>query len=194
MISPEYIVGFRVLSQEIDLVPTLRLAIPSFLTSLLTSFPIEQPAGEIETTKAQIKNHFNLLGLLYHALQERYGVARTSEIMRQVLMAGGPVFFREFVPLGPEEGLCRFVQVYRAFERQNIVFDVIEETHSRFEIVVRRCLVYEAFQELGIGELTQWMCDIAFAYFSTYHPRMRYTKDRMIAHGDPTCHEIFTWE
>jgi hypothetical protein len=194
VIAPEYIAGFRALSQEIGLIPTLRLALPSFLRSLSARFPIEQDTGEHQRTKAQIKNHFTLLALLYHALQKGYGAARTSEIMRQVLIAGGPVFFRGFTPLGPKDGLPTFVQIYTAFERQNIVFDVIEETDSRFEIVIRRCLVYEAFQELGIGELTQWMCDIAFAYFSTYHPRMRYTKDRMIARGDPTCHEVFTWE
>ena len=194
MIAPEYIVGFRVLSQEIGLIPTLRLSVPSFLASLSTSFPVEQGAGEHERTKAQIKKHFNLPALLYHALRKRYGAARTGEIMRTVLMAGGQVFFRGFAPLGPEDGLSRFARIYTAFERQNIVFDVIEETGSRFEIVIRRCLIYEAFQELGIGELTQWLCDIAFAYFSTYHPRMRYTKDRMIARGDPTCHEVFTWE
>ncbi len=38
------------------------------------------------------------------------------------------------------------------------------------------------------------MCDIAFNYFSHYHPRMTYAKDRMIARGDETCHEVFIWE
>jgi hypothetical protein len=42
-------------------------------------------------------------------------------------------------------------------------------------------------------EVTQWMCDIAFEYFSCYHPRMTYMKDRMIARGDETCHEVFVW-
>jgi hypothetical protein len=194
MIAPEYRIGFRVLSQEIGLIASLRLVIPAFLRSLTAHPPVKQASTEHEAAKAQIKKHFYLLALLYQALQERHGAARTNEVMRQMLMAGGPVFFRGFIPLGPEDGLSTFVQIYTEFERQNIVFDVVEETGSRFEIVIRRCLVYEAFQELGIGELTRWMCDIAFTYFSNYHPRLRYTKDRMIARGDLTCHEVFTWE
>ena len=87
-----------------------------------------------------------------------------------------------------------FADIYKDFESKNIVFDVIEQSETRFEIEVKRCLIYESFQELGMDELTQWMCDIAFAYFSGYHPRMRYTKDRMIARGDSTCHEVFEWE
>ena len=77
-----------------------------------------------------------------------------------------------------------FARVYKAFERKNIVFDVVEESKERFEILVKRCLIYEAFNELGIADLTQWMCDIAFEYFSCYHPNMTYMKDRMIARGD----------
>jgi hypothetical protein len=70
---------------------------------------------------------------------------------------------------------------------------VIDETDKRFEIEIRRCLVFEAFNELGVPALTQWMCDIAFHYFSRYHPQMTYEKDRMIARGAASCHEVFTW-
>ena len=34
----------------------------------------------------------------------------------------------------------------------------------------------------------------AFAYSSNYHPRIKYSKDRMIASGDATCHAVFVWE
>jgi hypothetical protein len=34
-------------------------------------------------------------------------------------------------------------------------------------------------KKLGVLSLTQWMCDIAFNYFTHYHPRMEYTKERM---------------
>ena len=71
---------------------------------------------------------------------------------------------------------------------------VVEDTGTRFEIVINRCLVFESFDELGIAELSRWMCDIAFEYFNGYHPRLTYQKDRMIARGDSTCHEVFTWQ
>ncbi len=60
--------------------------------------------------------------------------------------------------------------------------------------MIRRCLVYEPFGELGLRNLTPLMCDIAFTYFSDEHPGTKYMKDRMIARGDATCHEIFVWE
>jgi hypothetical protein len=113
--------------------------------------------------------------------------------MRESLLVGGEVFFRGFTRLGPADGLLDFVEVFKKFERQNIVFDVIEETERRFEIVINRCLVFESFKELEVPALTQWMYDIAFNYFSHYHPRMEYTKDPMIARGAETCHEVFIW-
>jgi hypothetical protein len=109
-------------------------------------------------------------------------------------MEGGKVFFRGFRPLRSGEALKDFAGTYKKFEKNNIVFDVMEESENRFEIVVRRCLVFEAFNELGLSALSQWMCDIGFEYFSGYHPRITYEKDRMIARGDSTCHEVFTWE
>lgn len=103
-------------------------------------------------------------------------------------------FFRGFTSLGCEERLADFIKIYKDFESHNAVFNVIEESKQKFEIVIRRCLIYEAFKELGLGNLTQWMCDIAFAYFKNYHPQMKYMKARMIAGGDETCREIFVWQ
>jgi predicted metal-binding transcription factor (methanogenesis marker protein 9) len=34
----------------------------------------------------------------------------------------------------------------------------------------------------------------AFAYVSHYHPRMKYSKESMIARGDDACHGVFVWE
>lgn len=194
MFEPEYRTGFKVLNQEIGIFPTLKVIIPAILKSFRTQYAPPDNADEAEVKKARIKSHFKLLALLYDNLQERYGKGRTNELMQQMLMQGGRDFFRGFAPSGPEGRLTDFTAIYKSFEDNNIVFDVVEESDRRLEIVIRRCLVYEAFEELGLGDLTQWMCDIAFAYFSDYHPRMEYTKDRMIARGADTCHEVFTWK
>ena len=131
---------------------------------------------------------------MYKELKRQLGTEKTNEVMHTVLMRGGQAFFRGFTPLGADGDLMDFVTVYKDFEANNVVFDVIEESHQKFEIVIRRCLIYETFMELGIGDLTQWMCDIASDYFNGYHPRIQYTKDRMIARGDDTCHEVFVWQ
>lgn len=193
MLAPEYRVGFRILKEKIGLVAALKVALAALLRSSKVKFKADRGADEVERTKTNLKNHFKLLVFMVKELEKRYGRARTDEVMREVLLESGEVFFRGFRPLGPDDGLLDFVEVYKAFERENIVFDVIEETEGCFEIVINRCLVFESFMELGVPALTQWMCDVAFNYFSHYHPRMEYMKDRMIARGDETCHEVFTW-
>jgi hypothetical protein len=194
MLEPEYRVGFRILIDEIGLLPTLKISIPSLIKGLGIRYRADEKTSATENKKTAIKNHFKLLALLYRALQKRCGTERTDEIMQRILMEGGRVFFRGFRAMRPGEDLRDFAEVYKAFESNNIVFHVIEESHDKLELVIKRCFIYEAFNELGIGRLTRWMCDIAFAYFREYHPRMTYTKDRMIARGDETCHEVFIWQ
>jgi len=194
MFEPEYRIGFRVLREQLGLRLTLKAVIPAALKSMTINYETGKNLDETERKKERIKNHFRLMAVMYKELVKRFGTQTTNEIMREVLMKGGQAFFRGFAPLGTEDDLTDFIDIYKAFESNNIVFDVIEESKQRFEIVIRRCLIYEAFKELGLGGLTPWMCDIAFAYFKSYHPKMEYTKDRMIARGDDTCHEVFVWQ
>jgi hypothetical protein len=193
ILAPEYRVGFSVLCEELGLWTTLRIAIPAFFSAQLFRHEAIQDSDHADITKAALKNHFQLLANMYHRVEILVGRARTDEIMQKILLAGGDVFFRGFKKLGSGEGLLEFVRIYKQFESNNIVFDVIEESEKRFEIEIKRCLVFEAFNELGIPSLTQRMCDVAFGYFSRYHPCMTYEKDRMIARGSDNCHEVFTW-
>ncbi len=194
MLAPEYRVGFRVLREKIGWWAALNTAIQAFLKTLTVKHKVEKGSDNAEKAKAELKNHFQLLANIHQTLEKKYGKAHTDSIMKDVLLEGGHVFFRGFTRLGPGDKLSEFVAIYKAFEINNIVFDVIEETDKRFEIDIRRCLVFEAFNELGIAALTQWMCDIAFHYFSRYHPHMTYEKDRMIARGADSCHEVFIWD
>ena len=193
MLAPEYRVGFQTLRKKIGSWPAWSIAIRSFFKALMIKHKVEEGSDKTEAAKADLKNHFQLLATMYQMLEKRYGKAHTDEIMKEVLLEGGNVFFRGFTRLRPGETLSDFVAIYKAFELNNIVFDVVEETEKRFEIEIKRCLVFEAFNELGVPALTQWMCDIAFHYFSQYHPKMTYEKDRMIARGADSCHEVFTW-
>jgi hypothetical protein len=115
--------------------------------------------------------------------------------MKAILMEGGKVFFRHFTPIYFCDlyTLLDFIPIYKAFEKQNLIFKVLEESQEKFEVIVKKYLVYEAFEELEIHTITQWMCNIAFNYFNDYQPNIQYIKDRMIARGDDSCHEIFLW-
>ena len=126
-------------------------------------------------------------------MKQQYGEEKTLDVMHKVLKKCGPIFMRGFKRLGPNKDLTDFIPIYKEFESQNLIFDVIEESSNRFEIIVKRCLIYEAFKELGLEKITQWMCDIAFIYFGSYHPKLKYSKDQMIAKGHENCHEVYTW-
>ena len=194
MLAPEYRKGFRVLRKKIGMWPALYIAIPAFLKALIVNHKAIESSDKAETTKADLKNHFQLLANMYQMFEKKYGEVPTDEIMKEVLLKGGEEFFRGFRRLSTGEKLGDFVRIYKEFEQNNIVFEVVEENEKRFEIEIKRCLVFEAFNELGVPTLTQWMCDIAFNYFSGYHSQIKYEKDRMIARGADSCHEVFTWK
>ena len=194
MLEPEYIAGFRVIKDKTGFLSTSKAVIPAVFKSLKVNYAIYASLDETEKKKSRIKNHFKLLAFLYKELRKQYAVERTNEIMHEVLMKGGEAFFRGFTPLCSGDNLMKFADIYKNFEQNNIVFDVVEESEKRFEIIIKRCLIYEAFNEIGLGDLTRWMCDIAAVYFNDYHPKIEYMKDRMIAIGDDYCHEIFVWK
>ena len=194
MLEPEFRVGFRVIKNRIGFLPTLKAVIPAAFQSFKVHDEICKSLDETEKRKLKIRKHFKLLPFLYVELQKQCGGEKLGEIMHEVIMKGGEAFFRGFKHLDPGGNLMEFAHIYKGFEQDNIVFDVIEESEKRFEIIVRRCLIYEAFHELGLGDLTRYICDIAGAYFNDYHPRIEYMKDRMIARGDDSCHEVFFWK
>ena len=194
MFRPEHRVSFQVLKKEVGMCSALRAMIPAVLKSRRTKYEAEKNADEVDKKKTAMKNNFKFLALIYGELQRRYGTPRGTELMRAILMNVAPGFFSGFTPLGPDDDLTDFIKVYKSFECHNLVFDVIEESKERFEIVVRRCLIYESFNELGMAHLAPCICDSAFTYFQSYHPRLKYMKDRVIAKGDDTCHEIFVWD
>jgi hypothetical protein len=141
MLEPEHKVGFRVLLDEIRLPGTAAAVVPALFRSLGVRYTVDEGADEPERAKARIKNPFKLLAFLCKELQVRYGAERANAVVRSAMMEGRLEFFRGFTPLGPENILTDFVKVYMDFERHNIVFDVVEDTDMRFEVVIRWYLV-----------------------------------------------------
>ncbi|MHA2252542.1 MAG: L-2-amino-thiazoline-4-carboxylic acid hydrolase [Candidatus Kariarchaeaceae archaeon] len=193
MFEPEYRASFRVLRREIGLFPTLKITLSSLLKSKKIQFR-DNEFDIIANKKAILKNHFRLLASLYSEMIQHYTEEKTLEVMHKILVQCGPIFMRGFKPLGPNEELINFIPIYKEFESQNLIFDVVKESPTRFEIVVKRCLIYEAFKELGLEKITHLMCDIAFLFFKNYHPQLLYYKDQMIAKGNESCHEVFIWQ
>ncbi|MBD3191756.1 MAG: hypothetical protein GF308_14000 [Candidatus Heimdallarchaeota archaeon] len=194
MLPPEYRIGFSVLRKELGLWPALRVLLSAYRKARKLHFEVQEDFALADRKKVELKNHFKLFAQMFKELDICYGRQRAEEVIEKVLKTAGPVFMRGFSPIPPDGPLSDFIPIYKSFESQNLMFEVIEESEERFEIIVHRCLIYEAFKELGIENVAKWMCDVAFIFFNNYHSNLTYTKDRMIARGDDTCHEVFLWQ
>jgi hypothetical protein len=93
MLAPEYRVGFRLLAKKIGFWRALSVGIRAFFGALPVNHKVENASDQAEVTKADLKNHFQLLANMYQILEKQYGNERTDEIMESVLLAGGNVFF-----------------------------------------------------------------------------------------------------
>lgn len=195
MVEPENRIAFREIKGELGLWATLKCFASIALKSLKVSYKTGNDLDEIDKLKESHKEHFKLVPLLYNELQKRLGTDRAKEVMRRVIIKSGQSFVTGFAPLAPsDKDLTNFTRIYKDFEKNNVIFEVIEESESRFEIRITRCLIYEAFRDFGVEDLIPCICDVATTYFNSYHPNIQYTKDHMIARGDDACHEVFVWQ
>ena len=68
---------------------------------------------------------------------------------------------------------------------------VIESTDSYVAIIVRRCKVYEAFNELGFPEIGRLYCKADYAFTEAFNPEMKLLRTKMISNGDEFCNHIW---
>ena len=183
----------RLLKDEIGLISAYWVGIPAEMKANKFQFTASADADQPEKNKTALKNHFKLAAQLYPRLQKKYGKQLSDEIMGKVVVKVAHCFFKGFKPIGPNDKFPAFAKIYKDFESHNLVFEVIQETDTKLEVMVRRCLIYEAMKDLGMGKLTKNLCNFAYTYFESYHPKIKYLKDCAIGKGDNTCHETFLW-
>jgi hypothetical protein len=183
----------RLLKDEIGVVSAYLVGIPAEMKANKFQFNASADADQPEKNKTALKNHFKLIAQLYPRLQKKYGKPMADEIMGKVVVKLCDCFFKGFKPIGPNDKFPAFAKIYKDFEDHNLVYEVIQETDTKLEVMVRRCLIHEAMKDLGMGELTKNICNFAYTYFASYHPKIKYLKDCAIGKGDGTCHETFLW-
>lgn len=183
----------ELLKDEIGVVSAYLVGIPASMAANKVNFCAAADADEPEKNKTALKNAFKLLAQMYPRLQKKYGKQIADEVMGKVLIKVAQCFFKGFKPIGPTDKFPAFAKIYKDFESHNLVFEVIQETDTKLEVMVRRCLIYEAMKDLGMGDLIVNLCNFAYTYFETYNPHVKYLKDCAIGKGDGTCHETFLW-
>jgi len=183
----------RLLKDEIGLISAYWVGIPAEMKSNKFQYTASADADQPEKNKTALKNHFKLIAQIYPRLQKKYGKQIADEIMGKAVVKLANCFFKGFKPIGPNDKFPAFAKIYKDFESHNLVFEVIQETDTKLEVMVRRCLIYEALKDLGMSELTKNLCNFAYVYFESYHPKIKYLKDCAIGKGDTICHETFLW-
>jgi len=112
---------------------------------------------------------------LYIRLSEKTSKETSFEIIRTLMLTSG---------LAVQQANFRNVEVPRTFEnlkkfqkRANQegstklnTMEIIEDSESKYEFRITRCLFYELFNYLNMPELTSVMCSIDNAIFNSYLP------------------------
>ena len=112
---------------------------------------------------------------LYIQLKMKVGQEKAFELIRAAVLTSG---------LAVQQANFRNVEDSRCFENLKKyqqkannegstklnTMEIIEQTESRYEFRVTRCVFYELFSYLKVPELTSIMCSIDNAIFNTYLP------------------------
>ena len=116
---------------------------------------------------------------MYDESKSRLGNDKAKDLIGTIITEVGLFSCKEgFLPLASDEkDLESFIKYYKDFERNNVIFDVVGEGKKRFETRIKRCLIYETFNDLGIPELVPYVCEVAITYFKEYHPHIQYKKN-----------------
>ena len=112
---------------------------------------------------------------LYIRLKNKIGQEKAFEILRAGILTSG---------LAIQQANYRNVEVPRNFKNLKKyqqktnkegstklnTMEIVEESDTKYEFRVTRCLFYELFTHLEVPELTSIMCSIDNAIFNTYLP------------------------
>jgi len=133
---------------------------------------------------------------LYIRLKDKIGQEKAFEILRTGILTSG---------LAVQQANFKNVEEQRTFENLNKfqqqlnkdgitrlnTMEIIEESKSKYEFRITRCLFYELFTYLKVPELTTVMCSIDNAIFNTYLPEKlifhRNGINNTIAMGNKYC-------
>jgi len=80
-------------------------------------------------------------------------------------------------------------------QRNALVYDVVEESSTTFEIHVSQCLwakTFRAQDAADIGYAT--ICHADFAATTTFHPKLKLTRTKTLMQGDDCCNHRWVME
>lgn len=163
------------------------LTLPKFKKQLPQEFPQEFVRANA------------LQAWMYMRLKAHMGQERAYEVVRAFVLPIG---------LALQQGNFRSVEAPRSFEnlityqqrtnREGITrwnkMQILEQSESKYEIRVSRCMYYDFYSSLGIPEMTRLMCAVDNAIFNSYLPEKvtfhRNGIGNRIVDGASACHFV----
>ena len=159
-------------------------ALPSFLKKYRADYP------------SDFLRSSGLAALMYIRLQKYISKEQAYELIRAIVMVLGLAVqqsnFRNVEDKRTFENLIGYQQrTNREGPTRLNTMEIIEQSDRRYEFRVTRCLFFEFFSSLGVGELTRLMCSIDNAIFNSYLPEQicfhRNGLNNRIADGADFC-------
>jgi len=138
---------------------------------------------------------------VYINLKKAIGPKKAFEVMRIVILTAGVAKQSIlFDTVRKERTFENFIQQELEINRTGTTrwntLEIVEQTRTKFEIKITRCLYHELTQSLGIPELTPIVCQVDNAVFNSYLPeQMTFHRNGLgqrIADGNKECH--FIWK
>jgi hypothetical protein len=152
---------------------------------------IDLPNDLIDTT--------GFIAWLYIQLKKEIGQKKAFEIIRVALLTSGFALQQaNFRNVEEERTFSNLIKNQKkansAGSTKYNTMEIIEETSSKYNFHVKRCVFYELFEHLKVPELITIMCAVDNAIFNTYLPdRVFFNRDgenNTIPKGGKYCNFI----
>lgn len=145
---------------------------PIFVLRLLFTFGRFKRGIQSELPKEFIESTA-FIAHLYVSLQEKMDKNKAFEVTRAVVMTTGLAMQQaNFRNVEDERTYNNLIKYQKRTNKEGTTklntMEIIEETETRYEFIVTRCMFFEFFSELGMKELTSILCSVDNAIFGSY--------------------------
>jgi hypothetical protein len=142
---------------------------------------------------AEAARRFVPLAAIHRRTRAALGQERADALARELILKLG---LAEWVRLLPREearraGAAEFLAIWRSRIKANMGAHSEEqfELRGRDEMVmtVRRCMLLQVFEVLGVEHLAPWLCQTDLVYLAGLAPEIAFSRERTITAGDSCC-------
>lgn len=160
-------------------------------------------APAVTKEEARYPKSMSLAAGIYLGLKQKFGQERALAIMRRMLVPIGEANSRQFfdtLDLSNLSGIERFMVFKKKMEEtpehRYTQREYIRVDDTTCHYIIKRCLVYDFFSEVGTPELTRSFCDADQPFFLSAFPDLEFSRgdswENTMAFGKDHCEYLTT--